>query len=391
MTMHLSWLPNAILLVAGLLPAVPACAQDRAAEARNNAQERPAPQSEMSFEEYDPRSTLVVPKHPVARAKYPFIDVHNHQFRAAQMTAADVDSLVAAMDRLNMAVMVNLSGGSGDRLAQGVRALKGRYPKRFVVFANLDYANIDDPEWGARAAAQLERDVRQGGAQGLKIYKQHGLELKDGRGRRIPTDDPRFDPVWRKAGELGIPVLIHTGEPSEFFQPQDRHNERWLELKQFPGRARPPDRYPSWEQVMSEQHRAFARHRNTRFIAAHLDWMGSDLARLGRLLDTLPNVSTEIGAVLAEFGRQPRFAREWFIKYQDRVMFGKDVWAEEEYPYYFRTLETADEYFDYYRKRHAFWKLYGLDLPDSVLRKLYYENAMKVIPGIDRSVIGAGR
>jgi predicted TIM-barrel fold metal-dependent hydrolase len=387
------YLTRAALLLAALLPAASACAQerpapDRAAQQRDGAQPRAsASPSELTVEEYEPRSTLVVPEHPVRRAKYPFVDVHNHQFRAVSIGATGVDSLVAAMDRLNMAVMVNLSGGSGERLAQSVRALKGRHPKRFVVFANLDYSDIDDPAWGARAAAQLERDVRQGGAQGLKIYKNHGLELKDGQGRRIAADDARFDPVWRKAGELGIPVLIHTGEPAEFFQPHDRHNERWLELKQFPERARPPERYPSWEQVMTEQHRIFARHRGTKFINAHLGWMGSDLARLGRLLDTLPNVHTEIGAVLAELGRQPRFAREWLIKYQDRVMFGKDAWAESEYPYYFRTLETGDEYFDYYRKRHAFWKLYGLELPDGVLRKLYYENALRVIPGIDPSAI----
>ena len=135
---------------------------------------------------------------------------------------------------------------------------------------------------------------------------------------------------------------------------------------------------------MAEQWNIIRRHPKTRFISAHLSWLGGDLARLGRLLDSMPNMNVEIGAVLAELGRQPRFAREWLIKYQDRVLFGKDAWAPSEYPYYFRTLETADEYFDYYRKRHALWKLYGLDLPDEVLKKLYYKNALKLIPGIDR-------
>jgi predicted TIM-barrel fold metal-dependent hydrolase len=134
---------------------------------------------------------------------------------------------------------------------------------------------------------------------------------------------------------------------------------------------------------MGEQHRVFEKHRGTTFINAHLGWMGGDLAELGRLLDKMPNMYTEIGAVLAELGRQPRFARQWFIRYQDRVLFGKDSYAPSEYPTYFRVLESSDEYFDYYRRRHAFWKMYGLDLPDEVLKKLYYKNALRIVPGFD--------
>lgn len=337
---------------------------------------------ELTVEEYEPRSSLVVPSTPVPRARFPFVDVHNHQGGA--LTPARVDSMVAAMDRLNLAVMVNLSGGTGDSLATRIRATEGRHPGRFATFANLDFTGVDGPGWGERAARRLEEDVRRHGARGLKIFKNLGLDLKDGAGRRIPTDDPRFDPVWSKAGELGIPVLIHTGEPGPFFEPRDRHNERWLELKQFPNRARPPERYPSWEQVMAEQHRMFRRHRGTTFIAAHLDWMGNDLARLGRFLDENPNVYTEVAAVVAELGRQPRFAREFLVRHQDRVMFGKDTWAEGEYPTYFRIFETDDEYFEYFRRRHAFWRMYGLNLPDDVLRKLYYGNALRVVPGLQR-------
>lgn len=333
----------------------------------------------MSIEEYEPKSTLVVPQHVVTRAKYPFIDVHNHQ---RSLSPAVVDRLIQEMDKLNLRVMVNLSGGSGERLKQGVQTMKGRYPHRFVLFANISFEGIGDPEYGRRAAAQLEQDVRNG-AQGLKVWKNFGMDVTDRQGRRVPVDDPRLDPVWEKCAELKIPVLIHTGDPKQFWDPQDKYNERWLELKQFPSRARPPDRYPPWEQIMGEQHNLFARHPKTIFINAHLGWLGGDLARLGELMDRLPNMYTEIGAVLAELGRQPRFAREWFIKYQDRVLFGKDIWAPDEYHVYFRVLETADEYFDYYRKRHAFWKMYGLDLPDEVLKKLYYKNALRVIPGID--------
>jgi predicted TIM-barrel fold metal-dependent hydrolase len=334
----------------------------------------------MSIEDYEPRSTLVVPEHPVARAKYPFIDVHNHQ--SADMSAADAEQLVRDMDSLNLRVMVNLSGGTGDKLVRAVASLPGRYPRRFVVFANVDFSGIDEPGWGERAAERLGRDYA-AGARGLKFFKNFGMTVKDSRGERVHVDDARLDPIFEKCAELSIPVLIHTAEPESFFEPQDRFNERWLELKQFPQRARPPDRYPSWEELMAEQHRLFAKHPKTRFIDAHLGWMGGNLARLGRLLDELPNVSTEIAAVLAELGRQPRFARDFFVRYQDRVMFGKDIWAPDEYRVYFRVLETADEYFDYYRKRHAFWKMYGLDLPDEVLKKVYYRNALRMIPAID--------
>jgi predicted TIM-barrel fold metal-dependent hydrolase len=333
----------------------------------------------MSIEEYDPKSTLVVPEHVVKRAKYPFIDVHNHQY---ELTPAKVDKLVSDMDGINLRIMVNLSGGYGKELQQNVRILKQRYPDRFVVFANMDFSNIDAPDYPERVAKQLEADVKNG-AQGLKIFKNFGMDLQDTKGQRIHVDDPRFQLVWELCARLQIPVLIHTAEPWSFFQPQDRFNERWLELKQFPKRARPPDHYPSWDTLLAEQHRLFASHPKTIFINAHLGWLGGNLAELGRLMDQMPNMYTEIGAVLAELGRQPRFARAWFIQHQDRVLFGKDIWEPTEYYCYFRVLETADEYFDYYRKRHAFWKMYGLDLPDEVLRKLYYKNALRIIPGLN--------
>ena len=352
-----------------------------------------------AFHEYDPPSTLVVPENPVPRARYPFVDVHNHQFG---MPDQDLDELVEAMDRLNMAVMVNLSGRGfrrlelaegtisfdlqeGEYLERAVDNIEKNAPGRFLVFTNIRLQGITEPDWTERTLAQLEADVEHG-AVGLKIYKNLGLTEKDSRGERIAVDDRRLAPVWDKCAELGIPVLIHSGEPASFWHPKDGNNERLLELMEKPDRYRDPTIFPSWEDLMAEQHRLFRNHPDTVFINAHLGWMGNDLARLGGLLDELPNVYTEIGAVLAELGRQPRFAREWLIDYQDRVLFGKDSWNPEEYPVYFRVLETADDYFDYYRRRHAFWKIYGLDLPDGVLKKIYFQNALRILPGLDASL-----
>jgi uncharacterized protein len=336
----------------------------------------------MEIEEYEPVSTLVVPEHRVRTAKYPFIDVHSHHFSADTYTDEQMADVISDMDSLNMAVAVNLSGGWGEKLTAMVKSMEGRYPGRFVVFTNIDFEGFGEPGWTERTVEQLERDVANG-ARGLKIYKSLGLSIVDSDSQRVATNDPRLDPVWAKCGELGIPVLIHTGEPSPFWSPRDRFNERWLELKQRPNRYRNPAKYPSWEQIMGEQHDVFRKHPETTFINAHLGWYGNDLAGMAKLMDEFPNMYTELGAVLAELGRQPRTARRFLIDHKDRVMFGKDSWAPDEYRVYFRTFETSDEFFDYYRKRHAHWKLYGLDLPDEVLKSIYYKNALRVIPGID--------
>jgi len=364
---------RAVVSAAGLVASVSLQAQP----------ERPAPnRPAMSFEDYNPTSMLKVPGQEITRAKFPFIDVHNHQRRHSPTSLAGV---VKEMDAMNMAIMVNLSGGFGQSLRDQVLLNERVAPGRIVTFANLNFENIDDPQWGSRAAAQLERDVKEGGARGLKIAKNVGMTLRDGQGRRIPTHDARFDPVWAKAGELGIPVLIHTGEPPAFFLPVDEKNERWLELTLHPSRGRLGDGLPDFDALMAEQHAIFRRHPKTTFISAHLGWYGQDLARLGQLLDEMPNMMTELGAVIYEPARQPRFAREFFIKYQDRILMGKDSWVPSEYKTYFRVLESADEYFPYHKKYHAFWAMYGLDLPDAVLRKVYYENALRVIPGLDRA------
>ena len=338
----------------------------------------------VGVEEYQPRNTLVVPENILTSARFPFVDIHGHQ-SGARMSSEAVGQLVREMDELNMAVMVNLSGGSGASLVTGLENMTRDHPGRFVFFANVNFRGVGDSGWGERAAAQLEADVTAGAA-GLKIFKGLGLSDLDTDGNRIPVDDPRLDPVWAKAGELGIAVLIHSADPAEFWQPYDRFNERWLELTLRPRRIQPPGRSAPFEQIIGEPHNLFRRHPNTKFIAAHLGWMGHDLTRLGTLLDEMPNMYVGLGAVIYELGRQPRFAREWLIEYQDRVLMGKDSYNQEEFHTYFRVFETADDYFDYYRRYHAFWQMYGLDLPDEVLRKIYYENALDLVPEIDRSL-----
>jgi len=347
----------------------------------------------MDFEEYDPRSTLVVPAHILTRAKYPFIDIHNHQW---SMPSQDLKELVNEMDKLNMAVMNNLSG-RGYRDANGIfdvqdssyfkkaqANIRAHYPNRFIQFTNISFAHFGQKGWTGHTLAELDADVHNG-AKGLKIYKDLGMEFRDDQGKRIPVDDPRLDPVWEKCGSLHIPVLIHSADPASFWDPMDKYNERWLELKTHPDRRRGNADPAPWKTIIEEQHHVFSAHRNTIFIAAHFGWLAGDLSALGKLMDECPNVYVEIAAIIAELGRQPRQARDFFIKYQDRILFGKDSWVPSEYATYFRVLETADEYFPYHKKYHAFWLMYGLDLPDEVLKKVYYKNALRIIPGLDRS------
>jgi len=339
----------------------------------------------MDFELYEPISTLTVPEHKVTRSKFPFIDVHNHQFR---MPTLSLDTLTMDMDKLNMAVMVNLSGrGRGDdaHLINSLSNVNKNQPNRFIVFTNIRLSDFQNPEWTINTVKQIEEDVARG-ASGLKIYKSQGMFNSDSSGNRIKINDPKLDPVWAKCGELGIPVLIHTADPKPFWDEHDEKNERWLELKLRSRRKRGDDDPAPWETLIAEQHDIFRKHPETTFINAHMGWFANNLVKLGELLDLYPNMYVEIGAVIAELGRQPRAANRFFEKYQDRIMFGKDSWNPEEYHTYFRVLETDDEYFPYYKKYHAFWKMYGLALPDDILKKLYYKNALRVIPGIDKSL-----
>lgn len=341
-----------------------------------------AQQQSMDFEKYDPVSTLVVPSHIITKAKFPFIDVHNHQWNLSEQS---IPAVVKDMDKLNMAVMVNLSGGNGNGLMNMTEAIEHTAPKRFIVFANIDFGGIGEKGWTEKAVNQLKEDVKHG-ANGLKIFKNLGFSVKDNSGKRVPVDDPGLDAIWELCGDLKIPVLIHTADPKPFWDPVDEHNERWLEIVTHPRRKRGPSDPEPWEQLIEEQHRMFKKHPHTIFIAAHFGWYPNDLHKLGTLLDDMPNVMVEFGAVIAELGRQPRAAKQFFEKYQDRIMFGKDSWVPEEYTTYFRVLETEDEYFPYHKKYHAFWRMYGMGLSDEILKKIYYKNALRIIPNIDKTV-----
>ena len=374
-------LKRLVLVLAGIALAavvVNVLLQESAPYAQRPATQR-ADEPALTVEEYTPRSTLVVDQNRVPRAKFPAIDIHSHHWR---VSADQWAQTITEMDGLNLQVLVNLSGGSGPGLERKIETIRASpAPDRMVHFANLDFGRGVYAGFGQEAAEQLGQDVA-AGAVGLKFFKNFGINVRDENGERVPVDDPELDPVFETCARLDIPVLIHVGEPSEFYRPVDEFNERWLELTLLPDRRMPPSRVPSFDDMMAERDKLFAKHPNTTFILAHFGWHANDLGRLGELLDRLPNVYPETAAILYELGRQPRTAREFFIEYQDRVLFGKDSYRPEEFPYYWRTFETADEYFDYYRRYHAFWKLYGMDLPDEVLRKVYYENALRVVPGI---------
>ena len=334
-----------------------------------------------SITDYTPRSTLVVPEHEVPRARFPAVDFHGHP--PTLDNPETIERVVEAMDRLNLQVMVQARGSSGDRLRNQIAAVRDAgYADRFVFFTTLDLRDVG-PGSGARIAAQLEEDVRAGAVGIGEISKAFGLFHTKQDGSRLALDDPELDVVWETAGRLGIPVFVHTGDPAEFFQPLDYENERWLELAIFENRRlMDRSRFPSFDDLMAERDRMIAKHPGTTWVVAHLSWYANDLGRLGDLFDRFPNVHGEMGAVLYDLGRQPRFAREFFERYSDRLLFGKDSFQPDEYPYYWRVFETNDEYFDYYRNYHAFWKLYGMGLSEDVLRKIYFENALRIIPNM---------
>ena len=330
--------------------------------------------------DFHPQSMLHVKATPVPRAKFPVFDVHQHLNDARGIgTRMPPQEAVALMDQLNIKSVVILTGGWGGDLQAIVDSMVKPYPGRFYVFTQLDWSKIDDPNFSRLMVQQLDDSVRRG-ARGLKILKELGLGVRDKSGKLLPIDDPRLDPIWEECGRLGIPVAIHIADPEAFFHPIDGNNERYEELVEHPDWSFYGPQFPSMEELIAARDRMIAKHPNTTFVVLHVGNWPENLDNIEALLKRFPNVQIEFGARQAELGRQPRRTYKLFLDFQDRVMFGTDNNFEADlYQSYFRWLETDDEYFDYYdAPAQGRWKIYGLDLPNLVLEKIYHLNAEKL-------------
>ena len=331
------------------------------------------------LKDFHPTSMLHVPAHTPPRAKFYVLDIHNHTNDPAgigdQMPPPDV---VSVMDQTNVKLIVILTGMWGDKLQHVIDTMVKPYPGRFMVFTQIDWSKIDDPDFSQEMVRQLDDGVSRG-ARGLKILKDFGLGARDKTGKLIVIDDPRLDPIFDECGRLGIPVFIHSGDPEAFFLPINADNERYEELIEHPDWSFFASAFPRLQDLLEARNRVFARHPGTTFVSLHMGWP-ENLSWVAGMLDRYPNVMVEFGGREAELGRQPRQTRELFIKYQDRVMFGSDNGMDAEmYRNLFRWLETADESFDYWGSpSQGRWKIYGLDLPDPVLEKIYHLNAEKL-------------
>lgn len=339
---------------------------------------------ELKLKDWEPQSMMKTKVTEVKKAKYPVIDVHNHLGGGAKtLTPERVKRYLKVMDETNVKTVINLDGGWGKRLEETVAALDKAHPGRFMTFALVDLRLIEHEGWTERETKRL-RESFEAGAKGLKFHKSLGLYYRYGKGKLVTVDDPKLDPIWELCAEYKRPVMIHTADPAAFFTPLDNKNERWHELNKHPNWLFVGDRYPSREKLLEQRNNVIARHPKTTFIGAHFGNNPEDLNAVGEWLDKYPNFYVDIDARISELGRQPYSARRFFIKYQDRIMFGTDTTPRHEaFRIYYRFLETDDEYFDCSASHHrqGFWNIYGIFLPDEVLKKIYHENAMKIIMG----------
>ncbi len=344
--------------------------------------EDPGDIRELKLREWQPRSMLVTKSSQPPKPRYPAIDVHNHLGAGKNhLTPERVAAYLTEMNEAGVRTVVNLDGYWGDRLTETLAALDQAHPDRFLTFAQVDFAGIDDEGWSDREAKRLADGFRQG-AKGLKIHKSLGLTIRYKDGRLMPVDDPKLDKVWATCGEHGRPVMIHSADPAAFFTPLDRENERWHELNEHPDWLFYGDKFPPREELIAQFLRVVGRHPETTFIGAHFGNNAEDLAAVGRSLDEHPNLYVDIDARISELGRAPYSARKFFIKYQDRIMFGTDTNPRRDaFRIYYRFLETDDEYFDCAASHHlqGFWRIYGIFLPDEVLEKIYTKNAERVL------------
>jgi len=327
--------------------------------------------------DWQPKSQLVVKETQILKPKFPVIDIHNHLGNLQ-----NTKTYLEEMDKAGIWKCVSLDGRSAaDFYREHLRVSQSVAKDRFLIFFAPDFSKIDEPDFGIREAKRLEEAVKLG-IKGMKIFKSLGLTLKDKSGKPVPVDDPRIDPLWAKCGELGIPVEIHVSDPNAFFTPIDRFNERYDELAAHPNWSFYGEQYPAKEEILAQRNRVIARHPKTVFIGAHVGNLPEELHRVAMWLDSYPNFYVDIDARINELGRQPYTARKFLIQYQDRVLFGTDTAPNaESYKIYYRFLETDDEYFDPAGGHHlqGRWMIYGLYLPDTVLEKLYYKNAVRLL------------
>lgn len=340
---------------------------------------------DLKLREWEPRSMMVTKTTIVETPRYPVVDMHNHLGGGKQrLTKEQVAKYLAEMDAAGVKTVVNLDGGWGDRLKETVAALETAHPGRFLTFALINFDGIDDKDWGEREAKRLEESF-EAGAKGLKFHKTFGLRYRYKDGKLMPIDDPKLDAVWEMCAKHKRPVVIHIADPAAFFTPLDRFNERWHELNLNPGWLFFGEQFPKRQDLLDQLHRVIAKHPKTTFINTHFGNNAEDLASVAEKLDKYPNMYVDIDARISELGRQPYTARKFFLKYQDRIMFGTDTTPNREaYRVYYRFLETDDEYFDCSASHHrqGFWNIYGIFLPAAVLEKVYRTNAERVLFGL---------
>jgi predicted TIM-barrel fold metal-dependent hydrolase len=343
---------------------------------------------------------LHVKETPVPRPRFPVIDFHTHVTWSGELPGeekvtfnATPAEMLPVMDRKGIRILVNLTGGYRNGLAEAIRTLHMAHPDRFLVFTEPWWSKVAQPEYARFQAEEIERAHR-AGARGIKIMKILGLYLRERltEGALVKIDDPRFDPMWETAGALGMPVAIHASDPEAFFLPVDRFNERWEELHAHPDWSFYGKDFPANRELQEARRVVMRKHPQTQFVCLHVA-DAEDLAYVSECMDSHPNMWVDIAARIGELGRQPRAAKRFFERYQDRILFGTDavpkgyeypqqVFNDALYEIYYRFLETDDEYFDYAPAKippQGRWKIYGLALSETILRKLYYQNAERIL------------
>lgn len=328
--------------------------------------------------DWKPQSEMVVRRTEVLHPKFPVIDIHNH--------LGDLDKMktyLEEMDKGGVYIAVSLDGHSkNDFYKKHLKVSQSLSPSRLLVFFAPDWQRIvDEPGFEKQEAQRLEEAAKLG-IRGVKVFKSLGLSIRDKSGKVVPVDDPRFDPIWAKCGELNLPVIVHVSDPKAFWRPVDQYNERYDELAAHPNWSFYGDKFPPKDEILEQRNRVIARHPKTIFIGAHVANLPEDLGRVSMWLDQYPNLYIDIDARISELGRQPYTARKFMIKYQDRILFGSDTPPDAKaYRVYYRFLETDDEYIDPAEGHHlqGRWMIYGLYLPDEVLEKIYYKNALRLL------------